>query len=110
MPAYILTMNILIIGTGHTIPSGAEAFSHLIGFLVMIVSVIGVIMFVIGLFMLLFSIVDNDSRQDQRAAFYIGVAVILIILYGLLSDAGIITDSLGLPDIPSITIMGSIAK
>ena len=110
MPAYILTMNILITGTGHTIPSGAEAFGHLIGFLAMIVSVIGVIMFVIGLFMMLFSIVDNDSRQDQRAAFYIGIAVILIILYGLLSDAGIITDSLGLPDIPSITIMGSIAK
>ena len=110
MRAYVYMINILITGKGHNIPSGPQAFGHLIGFLAMLVQVIGVIMFVIGLFMLLFAFVDNDSRQDQRAAFFIGVAVILIILWGILKGAGILTDSFGLPDIPLIDSMRSTAK
>lgn len=105
MPAYILMINILINNTGHNIPSGSDAFNHLLSFLASLVTAIGIIMFVIGLIMIILALSDNDSRADQRALIFLGVAIVLIIARMVFFSSGGDTGPVDLPDIPSIAPM-----
>lgn len=61
-------------------PSGAASIESLLGFMTMLASVIGVIMFLIGAVRLILSFTQTDGQESQKAIFMLATAIALLLM------------------------------
>lgn len=89
--------------SGHHIPTGRQAFTNIIGFLVAVVLILGIVLFLVGLVKLMIAHAEEDGTAYQKAVMCIAGGITLILIELILSYFDVDTKLLNLPNITSIS-------